>query len=363
MSDRNAEIWSNRLQKELLALTTETSNEEESQGTAAPSLPSFITFKEHHLDIAAGVCTVTFLIDIPNPKAQEEEESDDKIIIITLDTSMDRSADGVLTPNASAYPFKRPTAILVAGSSMFPESSTIQNGNTIDIDCDWTPSLHLTDAILNIGLKIKESILMGESFHPAATPVEDSDPVDDLVKGARRFGSFLTKSARTFGVTVAPPVVTDEEVPAQRSNPLRRKPKEPKKQASSTSIKIGDEINMMEAPWVDCKGLYSCKAIRRPGFIEDAIALAAKANNEVSSNWDDDEDGGEIPGDFGNYMRLQAGSLSKVCVLLLMTLADTNIANSTFVARFRLLVPVSQELEPCSVPLHSRPEAWWKSPS
>ena len=192
---------------------------------------------------------------------------------------------------------------------MFPEYSTIQNGNPVDIDIDWTPSLHMTDAVLNIGLKVKESILMGEPFHPAVAP-EDSEPVDDLVKGARRFGSFLSKSAFSFSNTVAPPGAavappTAAAADPPRNNPLRRKPKEQKRQASSTSISIGDEINLMEAPWVDCRGLYSCKAIRRPGFLEDAIALAAKASskNEVSNFWDDEDDDGDIPATGSSFQR------------------------------------------------------------
>lgn len=192
MSERSAEIWSTRLQKELLALTTGDALDQQTQENVV--LPPFISLKDHHLDIAAGICKVSFVIDIVNPNAQTNEESEEKIVV-TLDTSMERDSDGKLNLSASAYPFKRPTVYLLFGASMFPESSTIRNGNPVDIDCDWTPSLHMTDAVLNIGLKIKESILMGEPFHPAEALVEVSDPVDDLVKGARRFGSFLSKSA------------------------------------------------------------------------------------------------------------------------------------------------------------------------
>lgn len=310
MSERSAEIWSTRLQKELLALTTGDALDQQTQENVV--LPPFISLKDHHLDIAAGICKVSFVIDIVNPNAQTNEESEEKIVV-TLDTSMERDSDGKLNLSASAYPFKRPTVYLLFGASMFPESSTIRNGNPVDIDCDWTPSLHMTDAVLNIGLKIKESILMGEPFHPAEALVEVSDPVDDLVKGARRFGSFLSKSAFTLGAVVAPPPAVAPPAPP-RNNPLRRKPKEQKRQASATSINIGDEINLMDAPWVDCQGLYSCKAIRRPGFLEDAIALAAKSKNNTEVRDEDDDDDGDIPEDLGNYMRLQAGSLSKVCL-------------------------------------------------
>jgi hypothetical protein len=313
MTDRNAEIWSTRLQKELLALTTDNATSQETQDVAG-ILPPFISIKDHELDISAGICKVSFTIDVSNPRAQTEDSSEP--IVITLDTSMERNEQGAIIPGASAYPFKQPSIVIKTGASMFPESSTIGNGDPVDIDCDWTPSLHMTDAVLNIGLKIKESILMGEPFHPAV--MEESDPVDDLVKGARLFGTFLSKSVRNFVTTPTATAASSTETAPPRGNPLRRKPKEPKRQASATSINIGDEINLMEPPWVDCQGLYSCKAIRRPGFLEDAIAFAANANkkNQVSSTDDDEEDDGDIPDNFGNYMRLQAGSLGKVCACL-----------------------------------------------
>ena len=39
---------------------------------------------------------------------------------------------------------------------------------------------------------------------------------------------------------------------------------------------IGDEIDLSDEPWNQCIGMYSCKAIKRPAFVEAAIANAAK---------------------------------------------------------------------------------------
>jgi hypothetical protein len=44
---------------------------------------------------------------------------------------------------------------------------------------------------------------------------------------------------------------------------------------------IGDEINLSDEPWNHCIGMYSCKALKRPVFVEDAIAEASKAVKEV----------------------------------------------------------------------------------
>ena len=92
---------------------------------------------------------------------------------------------------------------------------------------------------------------------------------------------------------------------------------------------------MLEAPWVDCQGVYSCKAIRRPKFVEEAIKLAVpkdtKNNNDADDNnnnqeqvrrvstslLDEDSDQGPVPEAFGEYMRIQAGGVSQVCLALL----------------------------------------------
>mmetsp|Transcript_23129 Transcript_23129/g.33138 ORF Transcript_23129/g.33138 Transcript_23129/m.33138 type:complete len:556 (-) Transcript_23129:1080-2747(-) len=254
-NQRNAEIWSTRLQKELLALTTDNASEKETQEVAG-ILPDFVVVKTHELDIENGVCKIQFIMNIDGPTTttEGEEESSKEEIVVTLDTSLTKKPDGIIDPAAPAYPFLIPKVVLTTGASRFPPASTVENGNVIDLDCDWTPSLHLTDAVLNIGLKIKESISQGEPLN-ATSPKE---PMDDFMKGARKFSQFITQSARSF-------------VDKPKS---RRKKKDVKKKATATNINIGDEINLLEAPWVDCQGLYSCKAIRRPTFVEDAIALA-----------------------------------------------------------------------------------------
>ena len=61
---KNTEIWSTRLQRELLAMTTDNASEDAKQEVNAV-LPPFCTIKEHALDIERGNCTVTCLIDLP----------------------------------------------------------------------------------------------------------------------------------------------------------------------------------------------------------------------------------------------------------------------------------------------------------
>lgn len=306
MSDqRNAEIWSTRLQRELLALTA--GGAEDTEHVAAV-LPPFITLVNHELDINEGNCTVSFHIDVPSPHS--ENETDQEKIVVVLNASLHHKADGKVIASEAAYPFQKPTATLESGASCFPEGSNIQNGDFVDIDCDWTPSLHLSDAVLNIGLKVKESILQQEPFY-AAEPVQ-VDPVEELAKGAaqsaRRLGSFLTKSVNKGAGMVADAANTNKP-PKKKKAPPKKKPT-----ATAENFNIGDEINLLEAPWVDCQGIYSCKAIRRPAFVEDAIAVAASARPpaEVSSASVFDDDDGEVPEDFTSYMSLQAGSISKV---------------------------------------------------
>jgi hypothetical protein len=55
---------------------------------------------------------------------------------------------------------------------------------------------------------------------------------------------------------------------------------EPEEEEAKKEVKeipdIGDEIDLSEEPWNQCVGMYSCKAIQRPEFVEKAIAEAEK---------------------------------------------------------------------------------------
>jgi hypothetical protein len=417
---RNTEIWSTRIQRELLAMTTTDNplNSEDAKKVemnAAAILPSFCIVKEHSLDIERGNCTVTCQLNLPPAAAvvatkseddeeeyevkkednntessekeaedeekeslpspseeqqqqqQQQEKSDVDVvtlpppppITITLDVSLAKKADGTsVDATAISYPFLKPIAILASGYQNFPVGSTIKDGDRVDIEMDWTPSLHLTDAILNIALKIKECLSQGEVVHPSSSASQKSiigiksstkaaDAVGDVVNRAKKIGSSFGFSLRNFTETA-----TSSSSSSNKNNDdggdsskekkmsrltLGRKKKQPKpvkSKATSSEIRIGDEINMLEAPWVDCQGVYSCKAIRRPKFVDDAIALAApkdsnneekkkdqvssstsrKNNSIFSSSLLDEDDQGQIPDDFGDYMRLQAGGVSQVCV-------------------------------------------------
>lgn len=302
-SDRNAEIWSTRVQRELLALTTDNAPEQDKKDTQGV-LPSFITVKEHTLDIASGTCVVSFVVEIEGPRrqrtpksspvssptnAEQSSEGDDAettattetttttttessndakaIVTITLDASLVKRADGTLDTAAAAYPFLPPHAIVADGAAEFPEGSTLKNGDYVAIDCDWTPSLHLSDAVLNIGLKIKESILQQEPFHPAPPPSANDTNIDDvLTAGARAIGDKIGKFKGAF------------------ASKKKKNKKDSRPAAVPGEIRIGDEINLLEPPWVEAQGIYSCKAVRRPEFVEAAIQHAALESGETVSS-------------------------------------------------------------------------------
>mmetsp|Transcript_26891 Transcript_26891/g.41178 ORF Transcript_26891/g.41178 Transcript_26891/m.41178 type:complete len:572 (+) Transcript_26891:88-1803(+) len=258
-SEKNAEIWSTRLQRELLALTGGLEGAEGEKETAGV-LPGFVAVKEHKLDIEAGQCRVDFIL---KTKGEDEEG----IIVIALDVSLPKKEDGSINTEAPCYPFEKPSAIVVSGSSLFADGSTVTDGCIISIDVDWTPSLHLNDAIQNVGLKIRESIHQKEPIHPH-NPTEAVVENEVIVKGASRISGFLSKTAKGLSVSYAPD--------GEPKRKLKRKSKK-KKAVSANDINMGDEINLLEAPWVDARGVYSCKAIRRPGFVEDAMTFAAEA--------------------------------------------------------------------------------------
>jgi len=338
-SERTLEIWSSRLQRELLALT---SSDEIDRKQDAGILPPFVTVKDHQLSIEKGICCVTFSISVEGaPKKKEvktdketehqeneenaagETDGDEPVVVaapedtitaiveITLDASLQMKAGSSPDPAAS-YPFQRPKAILLRGSEHFPDGSSVQDGDLIAIDCDWTPSLHLNDAAQNIALKVRESIKRGEPFFKLAMETASENLVSSS-KVSAFFTSLKTKAAAVvdeLDQAAAPKVKSKTKSKPKPKKPpsvVRRKPKK------GDRVEIGDIIDLAEEPWSRCAGMYSCKAVRRPEFIEAAIAAAAaEEKNKVSTlNIYDDEEDEDVRGP-GNYMRLQAGGIRKV---------------------------------------------------
>lgn len=127
-------------------------------------------------------------------------------ISITLDVSLKKKSDGVTVDAAAvSYPFLKPVATLTSGCDNFPKGSTIKDGDNIDIEMDWTPSLHLTDAILYIALTIKESLSQGEVVHSGTTDRSGNSAVvdDEIVKAnfvnrAKKLGSSFGFSLRNL---------------------------------------------------------------------------------------------------------------------------------------------------------------------
>lgn len=238
MPEQSGEIWATRVQKELLSLTADETQE---QNEFTMMLPNFCTVTDHTFD-TNGVCTVDF-------QAEIRKEDQNHVVVFTVDASLPKKGNA-FDYSATAYPFVAPIVTLLSGQEAFPQGSTIQNGNQIAMDLDWTPSLHIPDAVMNISLKLKESILQGEPFHPAAEVAK---------KGKRGFNLSLNKDAISKAFSTR-----------RRANKQKRTSSSP----TASTIRIGDEINLLEEPWCDSHGVYYCKAIRRPAFIEDAIQEA-----------------------------------------------------------------------------------------
>uniref|UniRef100_A0A6U6DAN8 Uncharacterized protein n=1 Tax=Odontella aurita TaxID=265563 RepID=A0A6U6DAN8_9STRA len=359
-SDRTAEIWSTRLQRELLALTSDGAGDDKD---AVGVIPPFIKVQEHELVIENGVCKVTFRIEVGEdqmaPKKEEggeaekegeesekggdadkaEGESGDKAdegadaeaavaaalsepayVALTLDASLARTLDGKVVASPSSYPFQAPGAFLVSGAAYFPEGSEIDDGDRVDIDLDWTPSLHLNDAVLHVALRVRESIRRGEPFSRAASEEEEGkddirDKVDESVQVAKeRLGNFwgsfkanANKMAAAIDDAVAPrpsphsstaggaaaaaaPEVARASLStaaaarapgAFAGNTAKTKRETgPKTSGRTSSVAIGDDLQLAEAPWNVCSGMYTCKAIRRPVFMEDTMEAARRGREQ-----------------------------------------------------------------------------------
>ena len=284
-NERSGEIWSTRIQQELLSLTTDNSDTD-----VRSLLPPFITVKDHCLDLSTGTCTVAVQVDIISSKSaiQSEDggqtEPETAFVMVEFDASMSKNLDGSLSLNSVSYPFVAPIPRLKSGKDAFPKGSSIAEGDRIVMDLDWTPSLHLVDVIVNIGLKIRESILQGEPFHAAEPEDPIAEVVADVARGARRFASKLG----SLGKAAFTPKSNNSR--QSRSTPQTTPGKSGSssdviKSNNSEGVKIGDEINLLEEPWIAAHGVYSCKAIRRPPFVEQIITSAQNPgeNQQFSS--------------------------------------------------------------------------------
>ena len=382
-SNRTAEIWSTRLHREILALTKEGGDDAAHQHDVETVgvLPPFIALEDHTIDIAKGLCDVTFRIAVEPPSvvpgaddekaggtegakvegdgenakdgSDEEGKGGDEVedkakeasaegeanatddkekdagretedtapdsadainqdpphVIIMLDASTGTSPDGGPAATPASYPFQPPTAMLISGANLFPQpGSEINDGDYLDIDLDWTPSLHLNDAILNVALKVRESIRRGEPFYAKVDAQDGANTTSatleaEVLKAKEKVTSFFSSGLTTLKqnassmAAVASEVVAPHNVAAaagggvtaaaavagvrNKEDAAKDEKKKAKREVGSDIVAIGDEIDLSQSPWNVCAGMYSCKAIRRPVFVELAMSQAeAKAKEQ-----------------------------------------------------------------------------------
>lgn len=174
-------------------------------------------------------------------------------------------------------------------------------------------SIHLSDAVTHVALKIRECVKRREPLHPSQKDEEDDEEgllSSVLIREAREaketiletkkamgamFSSFAAKGSSlgsslaaksqsmrgtlsaavgdglsALAENVAPRESEENEVDDNEAAEVveEKKPKE-------GLPEIGDEIDLSEEPWNQCIGMYSCKAVRRPEFVEVAIKKAA----------------------------------------------------------------------------------------
>jgi hypothetical protein len=270
--ERHHEIWATRVQTELLALTTE--NTESTEASKAV-LPLFLTVREHKLDLEKAICFVLFQVAV-------EVDATVKTVVVQLNASLPKNYNSSRQSGQPSYPFVAPCSTLLLGQEHFPPHSTIQNGDSISSDLEWTPSLHMADTMVNIGLKIKESLLQGEPFHPAPPTTQPFvDPVDEIMQSGKRLAAGVAQKAAGLGKHFHSPV--GKKLSSKNKNKADKSKKSPRSVATSAEhIKIGDDINLLDEPWVNAAGVYACKAIRRPDFIVAAIEHANEKDEQQS---------------------------------------------------------------------------------
>lgn len=260
-------------------------------------------------------------------EAKEGAGITDPHVILVLDASLYWKPDSSSqSTNPLCYPFQKPLAIIKSGADLFSGGSTVTNGDEVDIDLDWTPSIHLSDAVTNVALKIRECVKRGEPLHPAKREESEEGDEDGLsgsiLREAREaresimetkkamgamFSSGLTslsakgssiaaksQSARgsvskgflSLGESLAKlgEDIVEEVAPKEEAGQKEVDPKEEVKRVVKPIPDIGDEIDLSEEPWNRCTGMYSCKAIKRPAFVEDAIFNAQKNQKDAKES-------------------------------------------------------------------------------
>jgi len=261
-SSRSLEIWQTRLQRELIALQE------------SPPLPPFVHVGDVTILLEHGVCNVQFRIDLEGGGAAAGGEGDGaeggaeggRHVTVMIDASV--RSDEESGEGSTQYPFLHPVALLLSDpQGALPEGSA-GAGDRLPLDCDWTPSLHISDAAVSVGLRVREAVRKGAPL-----------------------------AAVTRQKTAGP-------APSPRAAPVE--------------ITIGSVISMEEAR----TAMYGCRCVQRPDGVAAMIAEAEARRKRSSPNtptagapiWDSlpsgEEDGG--PDGTSDYMKLRAGSVRKV---------------------------------------------------
>jgi len=258
---------------------------------------------ENESDVATDSSEVAEVDTEAEAEQNEDEEKFKVRVVITMDASLTRRHASF---NASrSYPFFKPSAFVSSGASHLPSSTNIKDGDEIQIDCDWTPSLHLNDAALNIALKVKESIKRGEPCLKVVRKERDESIMDevaaDFSAGATKVASFFsdlkTKASavaeeldHAVGNNNANSEGNREKTSMKRPNfkPKRFRKKDQNaedvetKVVTDENVAIGDEINLAMNPWNAAVGLYPCNAIRRPEFVVQSMSVVNLKSTKVA---------------------------------------------------------------------------------
>lgn len=257
-------------------------------------------------------------VEVTQPEQDQEDIMADPHVILVIDASLywrPDSASNNQSTTPDSYPFQKPLAIIKSGSNLFCRESTIQNGDEIDIDLDWTPSIHLSDAVTNVSLKIRECIKRGEPLHPVLHDDSDDEGLSgSLLREARDAKESLLETKKAaltlFSSGLSSLSQKGSSIAARGQNASKSmleslstfpealaKAAEGEEdsavaavgggeEASTKAVKecpdVGDEIDLSDSPWDKCIGMYSCKAISRPEFVEAAMASATNKQKEVS---------------------------------------------------------------------------------
>ena len=284
-----AKIWKSRVDRELNALGVSTSAPIGALGskisTAEGVLPPFLTVYSTDFDFGKGIAKIVFEVELSSSESTKVilDDNDDAKkpaenvggdrVLLNVDISMTNSDDSGSRDSTEPYtffPFQPPVMTLQPfAPSSFPPSSNIAPNVTIPLLLDWTPSLHVSDAALDVGVRLRECRRSGER-------IEGIEGVRDVENEDYRITESSGRNS-TLGL-----------LSGLSKNENKGKQGKLERYTLETVFTVGSEVDLVIFDEV-YKCRTSCQCVRTPDFIQLRHSSVNGKNRSTPAGIDEEE--------------------------------------------------------------------------